>query len=1677
MKYDIAKYNRGTSTSQGKILSLIMQKSTVLEMGAATGYMTKELRDTLHCDVDIVEIDPEGFDQAVQYARKGYCGDLNKDEWFQTFQGNQYDYILFADVLEHLSAPQKALKKAVELLKDDGTIIISIPNIGHNDILLKLAANEWNYTPTGLLDDTHIHFWGRENLEPFLADAGLKIVLLDATYLGTCDTEQFRKTNSKVDTALYNVISQRPHGEIYQFVLCAQKQQYAEQKGIEMVNLLPDEEDHGTEFKSIECNSTVFFAKDGAYSADRCLTKHRRIFGQGSLIFPLVWELNVPAGCDRVRLDPCENWNCVVSKVNVICDGQLIMPVPLNGMTINGHLVFATEDPQIELRLPGDQGYTVYIEMQVQMLDPRNPLIASIEHYVVEAERNFQQLREQEITALQGEINKLMTDRSVRENAHQEELGALHTNIENLEKAREATVNEYNKACAAYERQAEELKQLREQEQEELGVLRANIENLAKAREATVDEYNKACAAYERQAEELKQLREQEKEALQGDIARLLADRDEREKVHQEEVNVLHANMSNLENARAALIDEYNKACAAYEKHAEELKQLRVDEKLALQNDIQKLMEDRYAHDCCVAEETKSLMQQIEALKKENIRKSHQMKKADERYNRTIEKQEKKIMQAEQDKKISNEQAYEIGRLQGERQHLLHYVQKAEKAYNEMLLQVARLEAQCELKDGQIQELDLLRDENGRLTQERDALLALHNERETELARQIGQLEAQCVAYDRHVTAIQQEHQNREQQLSQERDTFRNQIQSIQIENAALREEAQKCNYNFQLISNSQWWKLTAPGRKAMIAMKSTRLGGLLFKGVRSLKNEGVKKTAKKAVGVMAGRRSVPGELPPADCNAFIKQLQQHRGVICDLKKLQAYLQDTKPYQYRVLFVSHEMSLTGAPLVLMNFAKMVHESGNQAVIVSPVDGPLRAEAERFGIPVAVVPDLFASNDTLDLVYPFNLVVACTIASAKVVKDLNGMDIPVVWWIHEAMVSYHPGFLANMPQTLEKNIHVYSVCEYAKNMLLKFRPQYDSNILPYYMDDFANVESNSSFALPPHGNKKVFTMVGSMEVRKGQDILVNAIRMLPRNILEKCLFVIVAKKYHEPFAKMVDDLCEDYPQNVIYYEQLSRDDIANLYKETDCLLCASRDDPLPCVITEALAVGKPAICSEHTGYAAILKEMNSGLVYKNDDPQLLAEAIEKYLTKPNLQKKLQRNTRSTYEKHFTQKVFNERATTLLNRHILHLTDAEVSANDIGSMSLQQLIEMTTPTQKSVSVVIPTYNAGEQFETLLTNLEKQKGIDQLEIVIVDSGSKDKTVEISRNHGVKLIQIPNEQFSHSGARNMGAKAASGEILLFMTQDAMPVGKDWIEKLITPIVNENVAAVSPIEKCPPETDLYYKVASSIHVNYLGNSKANLLNEGMADGDRAGFRARSALNDVTTAINRKVFLRFQYRHDFAEDLDMGMRLIRSGYRVMLMSSVQTLHGHNRAAGYYFKRTLVDTVTTSQTILQMPVAGTCAQWDLAEMLGQGYGAMQWVYSTVLSDKYDSIDQFHDALLKTFGRARKLSAGEMKSEPTNADIHDDIMQAVAKILASFYMENGGPRYEVVSAMEGYWQNALYPYAKKNVHWSADQAKEMLLCINKQLACTMGCELARLSPDDSMYPQIHHYTAGV
>ena len=99
---------------------------------------------------------------------------------------------------------------------------------------------------------------------------------------------------------------------------------------------------------------------------------------------------------------------------------------------------------------------------------------------------------------------------------------------------------------------------------------------------------------------------------------------------------------------------------------------------------------------------------------------------------------------------------------------------------------------------------------------------------------------------------------------------------------------------------------------------------------------------------------------------------------------------------------------------------------------------------------------------------------------------------------------------------------------------------------------------------------------------------------------------------------------------------------------------------------------------------------------------------------------------------------------------------------------------------ISVVIPTRNAGQMLEQLLLSLAGQT-MKPDEVIIIDSSSTDNTVEIADSFpGTKVITIPASSFNHGGTRDVGAKEAKGDLVLFMTQDAFPASANMIEIMV---------------------------------------------------------------------------------------------------------------------------------------------------------------------------------------------------------------------------------------------------------------------------------------------------------
>jgi rhamnosyltransferase len=110
---------------------------------------------------------------------------------------------------------------------------------------------------------------------------------------------------------------------------------------------------------------------------------------------------------------------------------------------------------------------------------------------------------------------------------------------------------------------------------------------------------------------------------------------------------------------------------------------------------------------------------------------------------------------------------------------------------------------------------------------------------------------------------------------------------------------------------------------------------------------------------------------------------------------------------------------------------------------------------------------------------------------------------------------------------------------------------------------------------------------------------------------------------------------------------------------------------------------------------------------------------------------------------------------------------------------------------ISILILTKNGGQEFKSCMEAVYGQSEAGQSEVIIVDSGSTDGTLEVARSFPVRLQQIPPETFHHARTRNLIATFARGKILVYLSQDAIPSSALWLRGLTASFDDPSVGAV----------------------------------------------------------------------------------------------------------------------------------------------------------------------------------------------------------------------------------------------------------------------------------------------
>ena len=234
--------------------------------------------------------------------------------------------------------------------------------------------------------------------------------------------------------------------------------------------------------------------------------------------------------------------------------------------------------------------------------------------------------------------------------------------------------------------------------------------------------------------------------------------------------------------------------------------------------------------------------------------------------------------------------------------------------------------------------------------------------------------------------------------------------------------------------------------------------------------------------------------------------------------------------------------------------------------------------------------------------------------------------------------------------------------------------------------------------------------------------------------------------------------------------------------------------------------------------------------------------------------------------------------------------------------------------SLSIIIPARNAGGEFYWLLRKLNAQKGLRTAEIIVVDGGSTDSTLKYAKAANCHLAGIPQARFNFSSARNKGADIASGEYLLFLVQDAYPIGDYWAYGLVKFLVDhrdEKVVAVSCGDFCSSDSDVMADYENDVHSRFLRCQDWDRITELRAENHRS-LRANGALNTATCVLPKTVFDSYRYRCDSNENLDLGVRLIKAGNRVAKLASVKTLRTQKRTAYSHLVTAFADVVCLEQ---------------------------------------------------------------------------------------------------------------------------------------------------------------------
>ncbi len=370
-------------------------------------------------------------------------------------------------------------------------------------------------------------------------------------------------------------------------------------------------------------------------------------------------------------------------------------------------------------------------------------------------------------------------------------------------------------------------------------------------------------------------------------------------------------------------------------------------------------------------------------------------------------------------------------------------------------------------------------------------------------------------------------------------------------------------------------------------------------------------------------------------------QLSDESAVIHMGKKTVYYKEWIAEREDSILLVSHNFSYTGVPVALKNMATVLRRMGYSILMAAMETGTFVQELEDEEI--AYMDNLeigYRSKELLEVLGRFKTVVIGTLTLYELAAALESSNNQVIWWIHETYEKYYAG-KETLP--LKNRAKFLAGGERVQKAFQRHYEDVRIEKLQYCLPD-----SCRNKAINRENRQLVIAVIGTVDERKAQDILLKALIRLSVKYKELCRLVIIGKMDESTeFSYRIRALAERMGK-LEWIQEMGQKELDIFFGNMDVLVCPSRDDPMPIVVTQAMMHEKVCVVSENVGQAAFIRQYENGFVFPNEDVLALAEIIKWLLENGEKRAAIGRAARKIYEEEFSEKVMEGKMQMILRQ---------------------------------------------------------------------------------------------------------------------------------------------------------------------------------------------------------------------------------------------------------------------------------------------------------------------------------------------------------------------------------------------------------------------------------------------